>query len=189
MNSAIITWLFLILTENVLFSSLLGLPSFTDQGGKKYVNLLTPAFFVMAFSVLGSMILYPVTKLFRFENGKVFYPLILILIIALLAAAMMLAAVLLPEKYRTAVRMAIWEAAISSAMIGILYFTIDASPSVTAAAAKGLMYGCSFLFASCFLQIAVPYIFSEKMPARFRGWRGLYIYAAVLSMAALCLTN
>ena len=189
MNHAMITGLFVILTENIVITHLLGIPSPADDPSQKPKNLLPQAFFVLLFSAAGSWLMFFLSPLLRFSGGSLFHPLALILLTSLLAGIVLIPAAFLPDSLKNTVRVSVLEAGISSALLGTLFLGIDASPTASAAAYKGLMQGIGYFVAACLLQAAVPFVCDEKMPARFRGWRGLYLYAAVLSMSALCLTN
>ena len=189
MEGTLMNGLFIMLTENVMMTHLLGLPPFYEEREKRRFPLIAPACFVMFFCAAGNILLFYLSRVLRFPEGKLFYPILLVGVIALLCTGVCFAAHWLPARVKTGVRKAAAEGAVSSGLLGFLYLSMDSAPDVMTALINGLNQGAAFLLAAILLQIAVPYICSKKMPQHFRGWRGLYLYAAILAMAAYCLTG
>lgn len=176
--------LFLILTQNYALTHLFGLPGFAVLTGKR-CNLLPSAAAVLCLCPLNAVLLYLLQGL---VPERLWQPLLLTaLILTEAAAADFLIRKRLPEHCHKP-EPHLPAAAFSGAVLGIVLLSGDASESISAAFRFGLMQGAGYFLAGCLLQAVMPAVCSQKMPAAFRGWRGMYVCAGLLSMAAGCLS-
>ena len=81
----------------------------------------------------------------------------------------------------------LYYAACSSAVLGTVLLSTEYTHEIPVAFRYGFRIGIGYFAASLMLKMAAPQFFSPKMPPAVRGWKGLLLYAAILSMAAGCL--
>ena len=78
-------------------------------------------------------------------------------------------------------------AACSSAVLGTILLSTEYTHDAGVAFRYGFRTGLGYLAACLMLKSAVPLLYSDKMPKAVRGWKGLLLYAGILSVAADCL--
>ena len=179
--------LFGMLTQNLLLGSMLGLPA-VGVIVRRRQSLFLHGLLVMLFCTVSGGMLFLVRPLFRFSEGELFLPAVCVLLNAALFGLLYLPVYFLGGKYRRSLTVQLCAAAYSCAVMGMLMQSVDAVPTVTAAMERGLRQGGGYLLCCLLLAGAQPLLCGEKMPRAFRGTRGIFLCAAVLAMAAACLT-
>lgn len=173
--------------QNALLTKFFGLSELCAFS-KKPSGMLLHGVLSAVFCTAGSWLLYRLRMLFQFSGGALWIPLCVVFVTALLAGVMLAAANLLPDPIKQPARELIVRSAYSGAVLGILYLCTDAYSGDLAALSGGFRSGIGYFTACLMLWAAAPALCSGKMPERFRGERGLCIYAVLLSMAAACMT-
>lgn len=175
----LITNLFLILTQNAVFAQILGLPGLM-QSAKSRRHLLLTGFLTLCFCAVNTGLL----AVFRYalpEIDSAWMTVLGILLNGLTDLAVIALLALTKSEQVQRLVPQIHLSAFSSAVLG----TMLKSGSVSFAAGFrfGMQTGAGYLLASLMLAAVLPVLSSEKMPASVRGWRGLLLYAGVLSLA------
>ena len=182
-----ITDLFLVLTQNVLFTYVLGVPSIIKSSQKRGWLLFT-GLLVTFFTTVNSVLLAWIRPIIPADYASLLLPFFCALLCGLLDMLILLvlagscgtrAHKLIPHLHA---------AAFSSAVLGALLLSYDAANSVHTAMRYGFRCGLGYLLACGMLAVVVPVVNSEKMPAAVRGWRGLFLYAGVIAMATACIS-
>lgn len=78
-------------------------------------------------------------------------------------------------------------AAFSSAVLGTVLLSTEYTHDTAVAFRYGFRSGVGYFAVCIMLKMAAPLLFSERMPQAVRGWKGMLLYSALLSMAAACL--
>lgn len=175
------------ITQNLLLTYLLGLPAIGMLVRRKQSIALHGAL-VLLFCTVNAGLLYLIRPLFRFSEGNLFLPAVCVLLNAAVLGILYLLVHFRGGAYRKPLTVQLCAAAYSCAVIGMLMMSVDAVPDALSAMQRGLRQGGGYLLCCLMLAGARPMLCSEKMPAAFRGTRGVYLYAAVLAAAAACLT-
>ena len=175
-----------ILAQNLLFSHMLGLPSLTDSGrtGK---GLLRTGILTMLFCTLCAGAVAAARSFLPVRLEKLLFPLCIAVAGGVLDILLILLLSLISKHLTKKIAPQIHAAACSSAVIGSVLLSTDYTHEVGIAMRYGLRMGAGFLIACMLLRFALPTLCSEKMPAAVRGWRGLFLYCALLSMAGACM--
>ncbi|MCR5306109.1 MAG: hypothetical protein K6E36_06385 [Oscillospiraceae bacterium] len=175
---------FTILTQNLVFTRLLGLSgfSFLTQRGK---SLLPSSLLVLCICPLNTVLLFLLQSLIA---DPVWTAVIAVCLTLLLTAAVDLLLRVLLKESASAVEPHLLTAACSGAILGILWLSDGSVSGVSSAFSYGIKEGTGFFIAAAMLEALKPAVCSEQTPAVFRGWRGIYLSAGLLSMAAACIT-
>ncbi|MBP0968408.1 MAG: hypothetical protein J5722_12295 [Oscillospiraceae bacterium] len=175
-----------ILAQNLLFSELLGLPS-VAAAGSRGKGLLRTGIFTLLFCVLCAGAVAAMRSFLPVQLEKLLFPLCIAVASGILDLLLIRLFRLISKKMTRAIAPQIHAAACSSAVIGAVLMSTDYTHEVSIAMRYGLRLGTGFLIACVMLRLALPTICSSKMPAAVRGWRGLFLYCALLSMAGACM--
>lgn len=182
----IVTELFLVLTENLVLTYAFGIPSLLSANGSRRKMLQISALSAV-FILIGCTLLSLLRPLLPAGEGTLYLPLCSAVLNGILDVLLLLlfAALFGTKAHRIIPQL--HAAAFSSAVLGAVLLDYAQNLSVRASAAFGLRCGAGYLLAALMLCCAAPVLYSEKMPAAVRGWRGMLLYTALLSMAAACI--
>lgn len=175
-----------LLAQNLLFSELLGLPSVADAG-RRGKGLLRTGIFTLFFCTCGSGFTALLRNLLPVRTEKLFFPLCIALVSGILDILLILLCRLISKKMTEAAAPQIHAAACSSAVLAAVLYSTDYTHEFGIALRYGFRMGLGYLIACILLRLAIPTVCGEKMPAAVRGWRGLFLYCALLSMAGACM--
>lgn len=175
-----------ILAQNLLFSELLGMPS-VAEAGKRRKGLLRTGIFTLLFSVLCAGAVAAVRPLLPVRAERLLFPLCAAAACGILDLLLIRLSTLISKAMTKAIAPQIHAAACSSAVLGAVLMSTDYTHEIGVAMRYGFRMGAGFLFACILLRAALPTLCSDRMPAAVRGWRGLFLYCALLSMAGACL--
>lgn len=178
--------LFLILAQNVVFSELLGLPSLAETG-RRGKGLIRSGVLVLLFCTAGAGALCGLRMLMPSQYERLLFPLCTAVVCGVLDLLAMLLCRILSSRIAAAAAPWIHAAAFSSAVLGTLLHSPDYTHAVSVAFRYGFRLGGGYFLVCVLLRLAAPVLFSEKMPAAVRGWRGIFLYAALLAMAGACM--
>ena len=184
----LITELFLVLTENLVLSYVFGIPSLlTANGSRRKMALIGVLSAVFIF--LGCTLTALMRPLLPAAHAELYLPLCsAILCGALDVLFLLLLSSLMGIRAARAVPY-LHASAFSSAVLGAILLNFEQNQTVRTAAAFGLRCGLGYLLVCAMLCCAAPVLYSRQMPAAVRGWRGMLLYTALLSMAAACIAN
>lgn len=176
----------LIVLQNMLFTDLIGI-SAVSRASRGRFTLLLHGLAVMIFCVLGAGLTAAIRPVLPGNTQLLIFPL-------LNAAVCGIADLLFCAILRAAAKKAysktapqIHGAACSGAVLGAVLLSTGTTRSVTAAMRYGLEAGFGYLFACAAILLAAPALRSERIPESLRGWKAVFLYAAMLSMTAACL--
>lgn len=175
--------LFLLLTQNLVWTRLLGL-SGASALMRSNKAMLPSAVFVMILCPPACVFM---TLFSRLVPDPVWTPAVSLLAVMLTAAAVDGLIRLTLKRHTARLEPYLMPGACSAAVFCAVQYTEAVYPSVRAAFSAGFSAGIEFFFAACMLQVLAPLNCSEQTPMPFRGWRGMYLCAGLLSMAALCI--
>lgn len=175
-----------ILAQNLLFSELLGLPS-VAAAGSKGKGLLRTGFFTLLFCVFCAGTVAAMRSFLPVQLEKLLFPLCIAVSAGVFDLILIRLFRLISKKMTKAIAPQIHASACSSAVLGAVLMSTDYTHEVGIALRCGFQSGIGFLIACIMLRLAIPVICSSKMPASVRGWRGLFLYCALLSMAGACM--
>lgn len=175
----------LLFVQNLVFQNLLGLPSaaVSVKNGRGLVRL---GGLTMLFCTVTSGVLAFVRPLIPTAYEKLFFPLINAIICGVLDLLLVLAAHF-SKRFNSLIMPVLHAAAFSSAVLGTALLSTDYTHDAAVAFRFGFRSGFGYLAACLMLKAALPLINSEAVPKTVRGWRGILLYAGLLSMAAACL--
>lgn len=177
----IISFFFVILTQNLVLSACLGMPSLA-QSAKSRKQLLFNGALTALLCAFGTGLLAAIRGMFPLLH-PVWMTVFGVAVTCLTDAA----AVLLISR-RDALKPFIPQmhrAAFSSAVLGMMLKS--AAVSFPAGFRTGLEAGAGYLLCCLMLAAVLPELYSEKMPESVRGWRGVLLYAGVISLAVTCM--
>lgn len=177
--------LILILFQNIVFQNALGLSSAarTVRHGRGLFRL---GLLTMLVCTVSSGLTACSRLIIPTQYQKLFYP----LVNALICGGICLLAAFAVKKFPRIKRYVIpwiYNAAFSSAVLGTVLFSTEYTHDIWIAFRYGFRTGLGYLAACLMLKLAVPMLFSNHMPQSVRGWKGMLLYGAMLSMAAACL--
>ncbi|MBR5722190.1 MAG: hypothetical protein IKX57_01065 [Oscillospiraceae bacterium] len=175
-----------ILVQNLLFSELLGLPSVAAAGSRGR-GLLRTGIFTLLFCVLCAGAVAAVRSFLPVRLEKLLFPLFIAISSGILDLILIHLFRLISKKLTKKIAPQIHAAACSSAVLGAVLMSTDYTHEAGIAMRYGFRMGVGFLIACILLRLALPTLCSSKMPAAVRGWRGLFLYCALLSMAGACM--
>jgi len=173
---------FLIITQNLLLSSLLGIPSVIQSAGSRR-KLLLNGLMTAGFCALNNGLIGVIRGTVPMTEPVW----MLLCSVAVAAASDIFALFLLSLPRRPEIRRVIPQvhlAAFSGAVLGLMLKS--GAVSFGAGFRFGLQSGSGYLLACAMLAAVLPVVNSEKVPASVRGWRGLLMYTGVLAMAVSC---
>lgn len=175
----------LLFVQNIIFQNLLGLPSAanTIQKGK---GLLRLGVLTVLFCTIGSGTLAVIRPLIPNRYEKLLFPLGIALICGILDLLLVLIC-RFSKRLNRIIMPVLHSAAFSSAVLGAVLLSTDYTHDIAVAFRFGFRTGLGYFIACLMLKAAVPLLNSEAMPKSIRGWKGMLLYAALLSMAAACL--
>lgn len=176
-----------ILAQNLLFSEMLGMPSVADAG-RRGKGLLRTGIFTLFFCTFGAGFVALLRNLLSVRTEKLFFPLCIAAVCGLLDLLLFRLFRLISKKMTEAIAPQLHAAACSSAVLGAILLSTDYTHEFGIALRYGFRMGGGYLIACLLLRFAIPTICGEKMPAAVRGWRGLFLYCALLSMAGACMS-
>ena len=172
----------LLFVQNLIFQNLLGLPSaaVSLQKGKGLIRLgvLTTIFITAASGAIALL-----RPLIPNQYEKLLFPVCIALICGILDLLLIFVSKL--SKHLNSIIMpSLHAAAFSSAVLGAVLLSTDYTHDVLVAFRFGFRSGIGFFAACLMLKAVAPLVSSEAMPKAVRGWKGMLLYAAVISMAA-----
>lgn len=176
----------LVIGQNILLHDLLGLPA-AVYGTKKGSGFLRLGILTMLFSMVIACITAALRGFFPPSYEKLLFPVCIMLLCGLLASLLFWILRFLPEKYAKLLRKQILAAAFSGGVLGIVLMSTEYTHEYTVALRYGFRTGLGYLIACILLKLASPALYSDKMPRAVRGWKSLYLYAALLSAAVYCM--
>lgn len=179
---------FLILTQNLLFHNLLGLPSVADAE-KRGKGLVRTGLLVMLFCTVNAGLLALTRPLLPVQYEKLLFPLCCAVLNGLLDIVILLLCALITKHLSKEIAPPLHAAACSSAVLGALLMSTEYTHEASVAFRYGFRMGLGFLAACIMLKLAAPVLCSSKMPACVRGWRAMYLYAGIIAMAAACMQS
>lgn len=182
----LVTELFLILTQNLVFSHLLGITPVVRAEGRRRMLLLSSGLSAV-FILVSCTVLTALRPLLPAGELRLILPLCCAVLNGALDLICVLAAGLIAgEKARPAI-VQIHAAACSGAVLGAVLLCFANAGTVSAAFFFGLRCAAGYLLAFLMLAAAAPVLNSNKMPASVRGWRGMYLYAGLIGLAVACI--
>ena len=175
----------LIFVQNLIFTNLLGLSS-ASVSLKKGRGFFRLGVLTLIICTAASGILALIRPLIPNEYQKLVFPLCNALICGVLDLLLVLAAgiskvlnrIIMPQLHY---------AVFSSAVLGTVLLSTEYTHDAGVAFRYGFRSGIGYLAACLMLKAAAPLLYSKKMPEAVRGWKGLLLYAGLISMAAACL--
>ena len=176
----------LILLQNLFFTDLVGISS-VSRASKGKFTLLLHGLLVMLFCILSAGLTAAVRGLLPNNTQVLLFPL---LNAAFCGITDLLICVILRQiSIRKYARIApqIHAAACSGAVLGAVLLSTGRTAAAAAAMRIGFETGLGYLFACAALMLAMPALRSEHIPEGLRGWKAIFLYAAMLSMTAACL--
>lgn len=182
----LVTDFLLVIGQNLLLHDLLGLPA-AVYGTKKENGFLRLGILTLLFSTVISGIVALLRGLFPPAYEKLLFPVCIAVLSVLLDLLLLGILRFLPERISKYFRRQIHAAAFSGAVLGIALMSTEYTHEFRVALRYGVRTGLGYLIACILLKLAAPAVYSGKMPQAVRGWKGLYLYAALLSAAVYCM--
>ena len=178
--------LFLILTQNLIFHYILGLPSIAsaEQHGK---GLLRTGVFTLLFCMVNPVLLALVRPYLPEHFEKLLFPLCSVIFSGVLDMLLLLLIAALSKKLSKTIAPQIHASAFSCAVLGTVLMSTDYTHEAAIAFRCGLRSGVGYLAACILLRLAAPALCGKHVPDAVRGWRAMYLYAGLLAMAAACM--
>lgn len=181
----IATDIVMILVQNLVFQNLLGLSpaAVSVKTGK---GLLRLGVLTMLFCTVSSGLNAAIRPVIPNLWQKLLFP----LCNALICGVLCILLVLISRKSKHLKRFiipAVYYAASSSAVLGTMLLSTEYTHDIPVAFRYGFRSGAGYLGVCIMLKMAAPLLYSEQMPQAVRGWKGLLLYAGMLSMAAACI--
>ena len=178
--------LFLILTQNLLFHHMLGLPSLASaqQRGK---GLVRTGILTFLFCLVCPVLLALIRPYLPERWEKLLFPLCCAVICGVLDIFVLLICGLLTKQLSKSLAPQLHASAFSCAVIGTVLMSTDFTHEASVAFRCGFRSGIGYLAACIMLRLAAPFLCGDKMPDAVRGWRAMYLYAGLLSMACACM--
>ena len=180
--------LFLILTQNLLFHNLLGLPSIADAE-KRGKGLLRTGLLVLLFCTVNAGLLALIRPLLPVRYEKLLFPLCCAVLNGLLDIILLLLCSLITKHLSKELAPQLHAATCSGAVLGALLMSTEYTHEVSVAFRYGFRMGIGFLAACIMLRLAAPVLCGKKMPACVRGWRAMYLYAGMIALAVACMQS
>lgn len=176
----------IILGQNLLFHELLGMPS-VSLGTKKEYGFLRLGILTLFFCTIVSGTMAAVRGLIPETYQKLLFPLCNAILCGLLDLLILGILHFLPPRYTKQIKSQLHSAAFSGAVLGTVLLSTEYTHEIRVAFRYGFRTGLGFLIACALLRLAAPAFSSPKMPRAMRGWKGIYLYAALLSAAVYCM--
>lgn len=175
----------LILFQNIVFQNALGLSS-AAGGVKNGRGLFRLGLLTMLLCTVSSGLTACVRLIIPTQYQKLIFPLGNALICGIVC---LLAAYAAHKSTRIKRYLIPWiyNAAFSSAVLGTVLFSTEYTHDIPVAFRYGFRSGLGYFAVCLMLKMAAPLLFSNHMPPAVRGWKGMLLYSAMLSMAAACL--
>ena len=177
-----ITYVFLILTQNLVCSACFGIPSLT-KSAKSAKHLALNGALTMLFCTVCTALLAALRGMLPTVH------LVWMTVFGVMIVCAADLAAVLPMTRQERLRAYIPQvhlAAFSSAVLGMMLKS--GAVSFGAGFRTGMQMGAGYLLCCLMLAAVLPEINSKKMPASVRGWRGLLLYAGVIALAVSCMT-
>ena len=175
----------LIIIQNLVFQNLLGL-SPAAVSVKKGKGLFRLGVITLLFCTMSAGITAIVRPLIPAGYQKLLFPLCNALICGILCLIFTLICRFSKLLHRFMIPQ-IYYAACSSAVLGTVLLSTDYTHDIPVAFRYGFRCGIGYLTVCVMLKMVAPLLYSKHMPRAVRGWKGLLLYAGVLSMASACL--
>ena len=174
-----------ILAQNLVFQKMIGLPGITAAGSRGK-GLLRLGILTLFFCTVCAGLTAYLRPLIPAPAQKYVLPLSTAVMAAILDLLLVLVTKLTPG-IREKLLPLLHNAAFSGTLLGAVLLSAEYTHDPAVAWRCGLQTGIGFLAACIMLKAAAPFCYSRKMPEAIRGRRGMFLYAALLSMAAACL--
>ena len=174
-----------ICVQNLVFQHMIGLPGigFAGTNGKGLFRL---GLLTLLFCTVCSGAAAVVRPFLPEPYQKYLFPLCIAVTAGVLDLLLLLITGIIP-KLRKAAEPLLHNAAFSGTLLGAVLLSTEYTHDPAVAWRFGLRTGIGFLAACIMLKPAARFCYSKKMPDSMRGRRGLFLYAAILSMAAACM--
>ncbi len=175
-----------LLFQNAVFCFVLGLPamrrSLTDRGGLIMLGICS---LVMTTVVTGMSGVY--RMLLPDQYAALLMPVCLAVTAAVLDLLILLICTAASGVLGRWIAPILHSAALSGAVIGSALISGTQTYDIPSAFRFGFRSGISFLLVCILLRTAQPAWNSQKMPAAVRGWRGMLLLTALMTMSAACM--
>lgn len=171
-----------VFTQNLVLEYAFG-ANVTLYASRKKSQFLWTSLGIITITTLSAAVVYPIDRLFA--ASKIYYlftPIIYIVIISILYIGGLL--LLWRFKQRTFVKIRKYAhlAAFNCAVLGALFINSVQSRSFWEYTGFGFGTGVGFLLACALLYGARERLYSEKIPAAFRGFPIIMVYMGIVSM-------
>lgn len=178
--------LFLILTQNLLFHHMLGLPALAsaEQRGK---GLVRTGLLTFLFCLICPVLMALLRPFLPERWERLLFPLCSVLICGILDILILLLCGLITKKLSRSIAPQLHASAFSCAVIGTILMSTDYTHETAIAFRCGFRAGIGYLAACLMLRLAAPVLCGDQVPASVRGWRAMYLYAGLLAMACACI--
>ncbi|MBR4199737.1 MAG: hypothetical protein IKQ91_00490 [Oscillospiraceae bacterium] len=174
-----------IFVQNLIFQHMIGLPGlgFTGKNGK---GLLRLGLLTLLFSTVCCGMIAYIRPLLPETAGKFMIPLCTAVLAGCLDLLLLLVSKPLPKLHKRILPV-LHNAAFSGTLLGAVMLSTEYTHDPAVAWRFGFQTGTGFLAACIMLKAAAPFFNSKQMPDSLRGRRGLFLYAAIISMAPACM--
>ena len=180
------TDLSLLLFQNTVFCFALGLPalrrSVTDRGGLMMLGICS---MLMMTAVTGLSGVY--RMLIPESYAALLMPVCLAATAGVLDLLLLLGITAISGVLGKWIAPILHSAALSGAVAGTALLSGTETYDIPSAFRFGFRSGIGFLLVCFLLRLAQPAWNSKKMPAAVRGWRGMILLTALLTMSAACM--
>ncbi|MCI7349997.1 MAG: hypothetical protein MSH60_04500 [Ruminococcus sp.] len=177
------------IAENAVFTRSIGM-STALMVAKKRSRLLGFGICITYMTTITGIIAYFLfSYLPKEEYEPLYMPIVFIAVLSLIYVITLL--MLWKFKYDTfdGLKKYVHISAFNCAVFGILFLSVDKCTSPADFAVFGLFSGLGFMTAAYMTSIVYDKLYSDEMPAYFRGFPALLIYNGILAMACYGLTG
>ncbi len=178
--------LVLILLQSLFFTDLVGISSVSRAAKGKY-TLLLHGLLVMLFCILSAGLTAAVRGMIPKNMQVLLFPLLNAAICGIVCLMVCVILRKLSRKHYVRIAPQIHAAACSGAVLGTVLLSMGRTTAAAASMRFGFETGLGYLGACAALMLAMPALRSEHIPENLRGWKAIFLYAAMLSMTAACL--
>lgn len=173
-----------IFAENIIFTRGLG-SSTLLLAAKNRKHLLGIGICLTYFSASASALTYAARGYYAHVDA-LFIPLIYTVVVGIIYILTLLALLVFAKPLFLKIKSFIHVSAFNCAVMGTLLLNSEAEDGLLGHFLWGLFTGIGFMAAGYMLKIVYPRMFSENVPAAFRGFPLMMIYMGILSMTLYC---
>lgn len=172
-----------IFIENTIFARALGTSTMLIAA-KNETQLMGFGICITYISAVSSALSYLADKfLLKNENSELYMPLVYVAIIAVVYIVTLLILWRVAYKLFRSMKKFVHISAFNCAVLGALFLNSQHCSTIFEYLGFGIGTGLGFMMAAYFLSIVYEKLYSEEVPASFRGFPLIMIYIGIISMA------